>query len=101
MAVSTQSGVSVSPNGGRSCKPTTAPPLQSLSFTEGAFWSVGARGTLYRSPDGVEWHDTGKFEGSPAAFPGTPRAFYVATHHASIFMSEDLGVTWREIYSKL
>lgn len=100
VVATTNAGVVSSRDGGRTWSEPAPPAIATLSWTEGAFWGMSPEGLLYHSPDGSEWHEMGRFSGRPAAFLATPRAFYLATHEASVYISEDVGVTWKPVYTR-
>jgi photosystem II stability/assembly factor-like uncharacterized protein len=97
IVVTTQQGVGISSDGGRSFSGLRdAPVLQLVSWTdEGTLVGVDPRGGVHVSDDsGQNWQERGDAGGQPAALTADGADVYVATADGTIVMSTDGGATF-------
>ncbi len=99
VVATTNAGLVVSSDRGRTWSEPRPPVLAYLSWSEGAFWGVSPDGVLYRESGDGGWREAGKAPGPAVAFLALPGALYLATPEASVLVSTDGGASWTPVYS--
>jgi hypothetical protein len=99
--VTTQQGLGVSTDGGRSFRGLPATPVLVLvTWTEeGTLVGVDPNGGVHMSEDGgTTWVERGSAGGQPAALTATEDQIFVATREGDIVESDDGGTSFRTRY---
>lgn len=103
VVVTTQQGVGVTTDGGRTFRGVRgAPVLQLVTWTDaGTLVGVDPEGTVQVSEDdGTTWERRGAVDGQPAAVTAADEDVYVATADGRIEASSDGGRTFRTRYQE-
>ena len=103
LLVTTQQGLGISSDGGRTFRGVpSAPVLVLITWTEGGtLVGVDPNGTVQVSEDGgATWTEGGATGGQPAALTATEDQIFVATREGKIVESDDGGKTFRTRYQE-
>ena len=101
--VTTEQGVGISTDGGRTFQRLAgAPLLMLLAWTdEGALVGVAPDGAVHVSDDGGKtWTERGNAGGPPAALTATGSSVFVATRDGKVVESDDRGATFQTRYQQ-
>lgn len=100
-AIDLEGAARTSADGGRTWALDTSAPagLMVLRWGRNGLWAGAEDGALHRAgPSGGPWSEVRRFDGTVEAVLVDDSGVYVAAEGSGIWMSPDVGRTWRQLY---